>query len=876
MDKRNSIRQKIFLAALLHDIGKFYQRADKRYADKESELSEYSKNIAEDICPVNSQGRFGYQHVIWTNEFFEKFNKKFEELPGVKENRYQESSIDNIVTYACNHHKPQSLLQSFITLGDWWSAGIDRTQADTFEKEEKNDEKKINWGRERYKTIPLFSIFDSISINNENAPIAKNGFNLSSLNLDKEDIFSKPIHDKEDGVSETKYYTLWKQFESEFEEIPTDNIESFTECLIFLLKKFTWCIPSNTMDMANVSLFDHLKTTAAFADCIYTFYSEGNENKFTFNQQNNRISLEKNMYPVMLLGGDVSGIQKFIYNIASKKAAISLKGRSFYVQLLIDSLIQKIITHPDIRATFGHVVYSSGGKFYMILPNTAKVKSAIEDIKIEVEEELWSDHKGNLSVHLATVGFAMTFDKERKISIEGVKEKSNLGDLWRMLAEKLHVLKNRKFESIIKSFSSFEVNRVGGDIKTCAVTGEELDDNNCVKLEDTDKYISKAVEKHIKLGTTLKDVDYLITYREPKDNSNYLSNRSKAHIKVVGIDHYLFDQVELTLDNADFRKITSADVSRITLFNDTNALAAKLKGNAVSYGFQFYGGNKQAIVDKGNKTFEQLTEVCADDKKHETYLGVLRMDVDGLGNIFIKGLKEKDKSFSAYATMSFQLDLFFSGYLNTIRNSDKYKNAVNILYSGGDDVFAIGRWDLLIDFAEEIRTEFASFIGREDISISAGLTIVRNKYPIAKAAEMAEEAEAASKKHDGGKKNAITFLGETISWKEEFPEVKKTKETFVKLYNGGKGMPTSLLHKIMEFYEIKKAGKDLSYVWNTAYYMKRLAERNKNKPDVEQFAKELPKKLLESNAFKIYALAARWAELQIREIENQKQNEQTR
>ena len=34
----------------------------------------------------------------------------------------------------------------------------------------------------------------------------------------------------------------------------------------------------------------------------------------------------------LFVGGDLSGIQKFLYNISSKKAAVSLKGRSDYLR----------------------------------------------------------------------------------------------------------------------------------------------------------------------------------------------------------------------------------------------------------------------------------------------------------------------------------------------------------------------------------------------------------------------------------------------------------------------------------------------------------------------------------------------------------------
>lgn len=39
------IREHVYLAALLHDIGKFYQRADKIFSDKTNELSENVKKM---------------------------------------------------------------------------------------------------------------------------------------------------------------------------------------------------------------------------------------------------------------------------------------------------------------------------------------------------------------------------------------------------------------------------------------------------------------------------------------------------------------------------------------------------------------------------------------------------------------------------------------------------------------------------------------------------------------------------------------------------------------------------------------------------------------------------------------------------------------
>jgi CRISPR-associated protein Csm1 len=260
-------------------------------------------------------------------------------------------------------------------------------------------------------------------------------------------LFPKAIVSKDDGVSQEKYKVLWDKFIEEFEKLPTDSLTGFTESLIYLLKKYTWCIPSNTMDMANVSLFDHLKTTAAFADCIYSYYLE-NQSDFIWNNSDKKLTLKDGKYPVILLGCDISGIQKFIYNIASRKAATSLKGRSFYLQLMIDSILERFVLHDNIKATVGHVVYSSGGKFYMLLPNTSKVKAAVDELYAEIEKEVWNEHKGKLIVNIDYIPFAYR-NQLKEIDCEGVEDsKKDLSTLWKALSDKLTERKNQKFKNV--------------------------------------------------------------------------------------------------------------------------------------------------------------------------------------------------------------------------------------------------------------------------------------------------------------------------------------------------------------------------------------------------------------------------------------------
>ncbi len=852
-----NIREHIYLAALLHDIGKFYQRADSSFADRFNDLSDYSKRIANDICPINDFGKFGYQHVVWTNEFLEKKKVKLQSVPGIQQNLHgKENSEDSLASFACNHHKPMTELQALITMADWWSAGIDRTQLSTFEKDDDNSG-QIIWGKQRYKHIPLYSIFNQINKDNYNY-----AFGLNPLTLEENDFFPKKIEQKEDGVNQEQYKQLWELFLEEFDKLPDDSFDSFSESLLFLLKKYTWCIPSNTMDMANVSLFDHLKTTAAFADCLYLYKNERPE-AFKWDSVSKRLSLTNDHLPVILLGGDLSGIQSFIYNIASRKAAVSLKGRSFYLQLLLDSAIQCIITHSDINCLIGQVVYSSGGKFYMLLPNTDKVRKAIDDLQTEFEAELWSTHHGQLALNLSYVPFA--FDSQSNTILYDEDKKGKIGDLWKCLADKLTDGKNKKFNTVLlNSYDDlFEPQSIDPDHKVCAVTGIE---GKCVPIEsqvgdeDEKTYVLETVREQVKLGTTLKGVDYLLTYKE-KDKNTYLSNRSKCNIGIFKTYNYLFNKIELTDNDADFRFITSADVSRVKMINKLNFLDAQIKGQKVSYGFQFYGGNKQAQIqdkntnDKRDKTFEELSD--------NTYLGILRMDVDGLGAIFINGLPVENRSFAAYSTLSFMLDYFFSGYLNTIREKEQFRDDVNILYSGGDDLFAVGKWDKLILFAETIRKEFARFVGRNDISISGGIVLVRNKYPISKAATLASDAEDLAKrfsKNGVEVKNALNLFGENVSWENEFDFVKEYKSRFVNLIQNEK-MSHSILHRLMLLCQ-KMKDERVSYLWQTAYFLKRFADNKNDK--IKEFCKQLQTDVLEKRKYELIAIAARWAELELR------------
>lgn len=498
---------------------------------------------------------------------------------------------------------------------------------------------------------------------------------------------------------------------------------------------------------------------------------------------------EQDQFNRLFVGGDLSGIQSFLYNISSKRAAVSLKGRSRYLSDYMGETCDKLMAAArEAGSKELDKIYCSGGKFYLITDNTPAIWQAIDQCAKVIKQDLWKEHYGQLGINIAHTPFTENTDGTVNTPT-GDRQKP--GELWRMVNADFARQKNQKFKDIISAdFDSyFKPIAIGDKPKVCAITGIESDE--CVSYtyrspegDDTTMLVLPSVREQIRLGETL--------------------NREEG----------------------------------------------------------------------AGMTFEDY----ADD----SYLGVLRMDVDGLGKRFTQ--TESFKSIQEYKQFSRRLTEFFENEVKNIRLEDKYRGYINIIYAGGDDLFIVGRWDKTIAIAQRIHYEVEKRFKNEGISISGGVAIVKPKFPIAKAAELAGEAEDAAKGHDiknKPKKNAFHFLGKTISWDKEFDFVECKKKELVDLIKP-KDMSKSILHKLILYAEIsaqnqrrKEEGKpeDFSYLWHASYYLTRYIERYKDKKDKEAvvaFVKNLRDKEITLNSgrnLQLIALAARWAELQLREFE---------
>ena len=185
---------------------------------------------------------------------------------------------------------------------------------------------------------------------------------------------------------------------------------------------------------------------------------------------------------------------------------------------------------------------------------------------------------------------------------------------------------------------------------------------------------------------------------------------------------------------------------------------------------------RHAPVDKEGKGDLLDFEAMADSSTGASFLGVLKADLDNLGEVFenLAGQEERARQLSS------DLDLLFATEIKTVIDSERGDGldySLNyIVYSGGDDLFMFGPWDRLIRFIDEFHRQFEAKLQRwmdlrPKLTLSAGFKLAHPKSPVRFLAEDVEEAVTQAK----GRipfpstlppKNRIVIFEQALDWAE--------------------------------------------------------------------------------------------------------------
>ena len=771
----------LHLAALLHDIGKFRQRAIERYKSHQEHSYEF---VTEDFV-----------------DFFEPCGDAFK----------------NAIRH---HHRNPAQLQHLI---EKQVILADRLSATEREHEERESEDFV--------LSPLVSILSRLKCADK-----EHRYKLTALNFDRDTVISTETAD----VNQDEYKKLWEAFKKEAGKVTEGKqyTPAHYQTLVALLHKYTSRMPSATpwekseeKTIPDISLYDHLRTTAAIAACIGR---ELTETEVDDELKRHLAKKESDRNISALIKGDISGIQNFLYHVLSDGAANQLRGRSLYLQLLTEAIANWVLKQFDLPIT--NLILASGGHFYILAPDTES-KEKLTMLRQQISQKLWTLHRGNISCILAGISI-----KARDFKAENFLSK------WDAVSEKVQQRKQQKWAEMDSAvmfqnlFNPYENEQ-----------GDEQDE------------AEKDPWQFGELGKQLRNAKYLITYNVPESP---IPNKPSWHeaIKAFRMAVYLCAE-------ADEKPALPKNAEHATVYRigDTDFLKdiEKYQWADLSpcYDFRIFKSVIARHHDPDDTDKIADYDYLAEASEGVKWLGALRMDVDNLGKVFTEKLE--NATISRLATLSGALCLFFEGYVPQLcreYNEKRDKEILELIYAGGDDLFLVGGWSALPEIAQKIRSEFHDFITGNHVTLSGGIAVEHKKYPLYQFAAWSGNAEDAAKGLD--KKNAITFLQKPIKWKK-FAEVHDWHQKFFDALTGQDQLPRDILTRLSQIYAEKEL-EGYQWAWRSLYYFHRLQERYKY-DEQKAFLQELKHELNHPTDLKLTEfihVITRWTALRIRNKED--------
>ena len=499
--------------------------------------------------------------------------------------------------------------------------------------------------------------------------------------------------------------------------------KEYINSLLEILEANLAFVPSSTAkdELADISLYDHLKLTAAIGSCIYDYLKEKEITDFRSALfQNASEFYKENAF--ILFSMDVSGIQSFIYTIHSEGALRTLRARSFYLEIMMEHIVDTLLERLGLSRA--NLIYSGGGHCYLLLPNTEKTR----DIAGEFERELnqWLLEQFDISLYVA-VGSAPCSADSLKNNPAG-----SYGDIFRTISNAISEKKSGRYtkEQILWLNKRAEKD-VTRECKVCKRLGKLNEENLCE--------VCAAVAG---LSKNVLYSDFFAVTAEKESGALELP-----------FEAYLIAEKEDKL-----RKRIREAKKPLRVYGKNKLFSGKYVSAKLWVGDYTTG-----------ETFEEL----AGQSDGIERIGVLRADVDNLGRAFVSGFERDDNgdlyvTLSRTAVLSRQLSMFFKYHINEIlRNPRYFLNGTKeggrraaIVYSGGDDLFIVGAWNDVLELSVDIREAFLRYT-QGTLSISAGIGVYPPGFPAHVMADEVAGLEEDSKSLP--QKNAVTFLpdGET-------------------------------------------------------------------------------------------------------------------
>ncbi|PPD35713.1 MAG: type III-A CRISPR-associated protein Cas10/Csm1 [Methylomonas sp.] len=801
---------RIALAAFLHDLGKFAERArisnDQTTIDANKQLYCPQKKKFTDDKYV----RFTHVHAAYTGLAMDIIE---EHMPDLTSEDFApfgswktREADDSFINAAAMHHKPETFLQWIIATADRVASGFDREE---FEQYNSADEGTAT-GKNHY-TARQLTLFEQIRLGEDkNQPPQKYAYRYPLKPLSPDSVFpvlASQYETHSDKQAQDEYLNLWQAFVKALQKMPKShryNWSLWLDHFETVWGVYTQAIPSATAFNVrpDVSLYDHSRVTAALATALWRYHYDNNDTGETARKH---ISVQTESWTIpkfLLIQGDFFGIQDFIFasgGETNKRAAKLLRGRSFYVSLLSECAALKVLDALDLPST-GQVI-NAAGKFMIVAANTEQTKAKLQQVQQELDQWFLEHSFGQAGVGLAWTE-ATCNDFRRHVGATPSSrpdERSPYRLLIDKLFEQMEIKKYQRFDLCTKEgesavFKSF-LDSFDKDKGVCKIDGrspatEQLDAETFISKLAWDQYkigewltrFKRILISRESLGITtalkISIFGYHVSFVENEDERGRFGEVAKSGSLLRAWDFSLPESGTAALWNGYARRNINAYVPIAT---ETDKLEEQ---------WEKYIGIDETLEVGAAKTLNHLA--CGDRLQTAkgkwqgiSALSALKGDVDNLGMIFQSGLD--DISFSKTAALSRQLNNFFAVYLPWLCQSE-FKNSYTV-FAGGDDFFLIGPWFKQIRLAERMRQAFETYVaGNSDIHFSAGISTTKPGLPIGQLADLAEEGLEQAKAYNPSDekfapKNAVSCFNQRMSWlnfeallNQRLPELQRLTE----------------------------------------------------------------------------------------------------
>lgn len=588
---------------------------------------------------------------------------------------------------------------------------------------------------------------------------------------------------------------------------------AWVNSLLMLLETQLSAFPSSTAkgESADISLYDHEKTTAAIAACLSEYLADqgvGDLRDALFEQE----AAFRQRPAFLLFSADLSGIQSFLYTVRSEGALKSLRSRSFFLELLMEHFIDELLDGCGVSRA--NLIYSGGGHCYLLLPNTPAVERTAAGWSRRIND--WLRQNFEMRLYLACAwqrcsGSDLTNTPAEQSPYQALFRRVNAG------------LEQAKFRRCtpaeLRRLNAGGADPEGRECKVCGAMRTAL----------TEKDLCPWCSRFVELSGRIQRQTVFVVSRDDAPGLDIpLPGREGGELYMTLTDE----------KTARARLASGEPIVRVYTKN------APFTG--LAYATNLYVGDYAA----GNEMDE-----LAGRAEGVRRIGVCRMDVDDLGHAFIAGFEQPGEAdparrmhfvtLSRTAAFSRQTSLFFRCYLNGILEEKRL--AVAIVYAGGDDVFLVGAWNDILTAAQSIRQAFHAFCCGA-LTLSAGIGVFPSHYPIRLAAADTAALEQAAKEYpnkEHPEKNAAALFaparavlpnpagaglpplapaeqGHVYDWDtlqtRVFGEKFGCLQKFFRTEEAGRG--NSMLYNLLEL--LRAAGQDRMNLARYAYLLARL------------------------------------------------------